>query len=43
MNDEITIRPLRRIHPVKLPFELKDGKMVLTYNAKPIELVKQEG
>lgn len=43
MNDEITINDLASNSPVKLPFELKDGKMLLTYNAKSIELVKQEG
>ncbi len=41
MNDEITINDLASNSPVKIPFELKDGNMVITYNAKTITLTKQ--
>lgn len=41
VNDQIIINDLASNSPVTIPFEMKDGKMILTYNAKPIPLTKQ--
>ena len=41
VNDQLIINDLASNSPVTIPFEMKDGKMVLTYNAKPIPLTKQ--